>query len=85
MERSATGVTATAGGQALVNRMGAVLASYDLAMSDTRRVLRGEMDQLRIAYLPSAAQQYLSGPLREVRRSHPETVLKLVDLFPASK
>jgi DNA-binding transcriptional LysR family regulator len=85
LERSATGVTATAGGQALVNRMGAVLASYDLAMSDTRRVLRGEMDQLRIAYLPSAAQQYLSGPLREVRRSHPETVLKLVDLFPGEQ
>jgi DNA-binding transcriptional LysR family regulator len=85
LERSATGVTATAGGQALVNRMGAVLASYDLAMSDTRRVLRGEMDQLRIAYLPAAAQQYVKGPLREVRRSHPETVLRLVGLSPGEQ
>jgi DNA-binding transcriptional LysR family regulator len=85
LERMATGVSPTAGGQALAKRMGAVLASYDLAMSDTRRALRGETDQVRIAYLPSAAQQYLSGPLREVRRSHPKTVLKLVDLFPGEQ
>jgi DNA-binding transcriptional LysR family regulator len=85
LERMATGVSPTAGGQALAKRMGAVLASYDLAMSDTRRALRGETDQVRIAYLPSAAQQYLSGPLREVRRSHPETVLKLVNLSPGEQ
>ena len=85
LERMATGVSPTAGGQALAKRMGALLASYDLAMSDTRRALRGETDQLQIAYLPSAAQQYLSGPLREVRRSHPETLLKLVDLFPGEQ
>src|SRR5260221_12675532 len=65
--------------------MGAVLSSYDLAMSDTRRALRGETDQVRIAYLPDVAQQYLRGPLREVRRSHPETVLKLVGLSPGEQ
>ncbi len=85
LERMSTGVSPTAGGQALAKRMGPVLASYDLAMSDTRRALRGEMDQVRIGYLPSAAQQYLSGPLREVRRSHPKTVLKLVDLTPGEQ
>src|SRR5258708_20613410 len=85
LERMATGVRPTAGGQALAKRMGAVLASYDLAMSDTRRALRGETDQVRIGYLPSAAKQYLSGPLMEVRRSHPKTVLKLVDLFPGEQ
>src|SRR5258708_5233138 len=37
LERMATGVSPTAGGQALAKRMGAVLAAYDLAMSDTRR------------------------------------------------
>jgi molybdenum-dependent DNA-binding transcriptional regulator ModE len=47
LERMATGVSPTAGGQALANRMGAVLASYDLAMSDTCRALRGETDELR--------------------------------------
>jgi DNA-binding transcriptional LysR family regulator len=85
LERMATGVRPTAGGQALAKRMGAVLASYDLAMSDTRRALRGETDQLRIGYLPLAAKQYLNGPLKEVRRSHPETVLKLVALSPGKQ
>ena len=85
LERSATGVTATAGGQALVERIGAVLASYDLAISDTRRTLRGQTDQLRIAYLPSAAQGYLNGPLRVVRRSHPQTDFKLVNLSPGQQ
>jgi DNA-binding transcriptional LysR family regulator len=85
LERMASGVSPTAGGQALAKRMGAVLASYDLAVSDTRRALRGETDQLRIAYLPAVAQQYLKGPLREVRRSHPETVLKLVGLSPGKQ
>jgi len=85
LERMATGVSPTAGGQALAKRMGAVLASYDLAMSDTRRVLHGETNQLRVAYMPAAARQYLNGPLREVRRSHPETVLKLVGLLPGKQ
>jgi len=35
--------------QALAKRMGAVLASYDVEMSDTRRAFRGETDQVRIA------------------------------------
>ena len=69
LERMATGVSPTAGGQALAKRMGAVLASYDLAMSDTRRALRGETDQVRIAYFPDVAQQYLRGPLRGAAKS----------------
>jgi DNA-binding transcriptional LysR family regulator len=85
LERMATGVSPTAGGQALATSIGPVLASYDLAMSDTRRALRGVTDQLRIAYMPAVADQYLNGPLREVRRSHPETVLKLLGLLPGKQ
>jgi LysR family transcriptional regulator, benzoate and cis,cis-muconate-responsive activator of ben and cat genes len=54
-------------------------------MYATRRALRGETDQVRIAYLTAIAQQYLRGPLSEVRRSHPETVLKLVNLSPGEQ
>jgi DNA-binding transcriptional LysR family regulator len=86
LERMAIGVSPTTGGQTLAKRMGALLASYDLAMTDTRRALRGETDQVRIAYsLAVAAQQYLNGALREVRRSHPQTVLKLVNLVPGKQ
>jgi DNA-binding transcriptional LysR family regulator len=85
LERMSTGVRPTAGGQALATRMSAVLASYDVAMNDTRRALRGETDQVRIAYLASAPQQYLRGLLGEVRRSYPETDLKLVNLSPGEQ
>ena len=85
LERMATGVRPTAGGQALAERMGALLASYDLAIGETRRDLRGETDRVRIAYIPCTLQQYLNGPLREVRRSHPETLLKLVSLSPGKQ
>ena len=34
--------------------MSAVLASYDMAMNDTRRAFRGETDEVRIAYLATA-------------------------------
>jgi DNA-binding transcriptional LysR family regulator len=74
LERMSTGVRPTAGGQALAQRMSAVLASYDLAMNDTRRTLRGETDQVRIAYLATAPQRYLRGVLREVRRSYPKRI-----------
>src|SRR5258708_16387152 len=85
LERMATGVRSTAGRQALAERMGAVLASCDLAKSDRGGVVRGETEQVRIAYIPCAVQQYLRGPLREVRRSHPETLLKLVSLSPGKQ
>jgi DNA-binding transcriptional LysR family regulator len=85
LERRATGVSPTAGGQTLAKTMGTLLASYDLAMRDTRRALRGETDPVRIAYLPLFAKQYLCGPLREVRRSHRETVLRLVNLSPGKQ
>src|SRR5260370_8328061 len=84
LERMTTGVRPTAGGQALAKRMGALLASYDLAMSDTRRVLRGETDQVRIAYYLTT-RHYLNGALREVRRSQPQTDFKLVNLTPAEQ
>jgi len=41
LERMTTGVSPTAGGQELAKRIGALLASYDLAMSETRRALAG--------------------------------------------
>jgi DNA-binding transcriptional LysR family regulator len=41
---------------------------------------RGCRLQLRIGYLAARAQQYLSGAFSEVRRSYPETDLKLVNL-----
>src|SRR5260221_3869187 len=61
LERMATGVSPTAGGQAFAKRMGAVLACYDLAMSGTPRGLHQDPKQLRIAYMPAAGTHERNG------------------------
>src|SRR4029077_11323106 len=58
------------------------LADYDSTMSDVRRLVRGEGDQLSIGYLASAGQQYLGEPIRAVRRLHPKVKMKMLDLTP---
>src|SRR5260370_40555311 len=59
LERSSTGVQPTAGGYALAARMGKLLVSYDSAMLEVRRLVRGETERLRIGYLASAYEEYL--------------------------
>src|SRR3954464_7356717 len=51
LERSSTGVRPTSGGHALAAKMGTLLASYDSAKLEVRRLVRGESEQLRIGYL----------------------------------
>ena len=76
LERMATGVSPAAGGQTLPR--GWALCWRPLIWPST---IPGELyvgrHQVRIACVPSV-QRYLGRPLREVRRSHPQTVLKLM-------
>ena len=85
LERRSTGVQPTAGGYALAARMGKVLVSYDSAMLEVRRLVRGETEQLRIGYLASAFGEYLAPALEKVRQVHPRTKVKLLDLFPGEQ
>ncbi len=85
LERSSTGVQPTPGGRALAERMGALLASYDANLLAVRRIIRGEAKELRIGYLASAFQEYLAPALAELRRLHPDTKVKLLDLFPGEQ
>lgn len=85
LERTSTGVQLTAGGRALAAKMGAIIASYDRTMLEVRRLVRGEGGQLRVGYLASAVQEYLDAALKRVRRAHPETVLRLLDLSPGEQ
>lgn len=85
LERSSSGVRPTIGGHALVAKMGAFLASYDAALLEVRRIVRGESDQLRIGYLDSAFHEYLDPALHKLRRIHPGTKVKLLDLFPGEQ
>jgi DNA-binding transcriptional LysR family regulator len=85
LERSSTGVKPTAGGYALAASMGNLLASYDSAMTEVRRLVRGETERLRIGYLASTYEEYLAPALKRLRQLHPRIKVKLFDLFPGEQ
>jgi len=82
LERTSTGVRPTTGGHTLARKAKLLLADYDSTMSDVRRLVRGEGDQLSIGYLASAGQQYLGEPIKALRLLHPKVKMKMLDLTP---
>jgi DNA-binding transcriptional LysR family regulator len=82
LERTSTGVRPTTGGYTLAQKAKLLLDDYDSTMSDVRRLVRGEGEQLRIGYLASAGQQYLGEPIKALRRLHPKVKMKMIDLTP---
>jgi DNA-binding transcriptional LysR family regulator len=84
-ERTTSGIRPTDAGHALAASMPRVLAEYDAALAEARRLARGQRDFLRIGYLGSAAQSFLNPALAALRRSHPEVKTKLLDLSPGEQ
>ncbi len=82
LERETSGVKPTGLGHALVKAMQPLVESYDNTMADLRRQARGERSELRVGYLGSAAQSFLTPALATLRKSHPAARLKLHDLSP---
>jgi DNA-binding transcriptional LysR family regulator len=62
-----------------------MLVSYDSAMLEVRRLVRGETERLRIGYLASAYEEYLALPLKRLCQLHPRIKVKLFDLFPGEQ
>src|SRR5258708_28281120 len=85
LERTTAGVRPTAAGQALATSLPSVLADYDAAMAEARRLARGQRDLIRVGYLGSAAQIFLDPALSALRHSHPEVKVKLLDLSPGEQ
>ncbi len=85
LERSSAGVQPTDAGHALAERAQTVLADYDAAIAEARRLVRGQKEELRIGYLASAAQNFLNPALATLRRVHPEVKVKLLDLSPGEQ
>jgi len=85
LDRTSSGITLTPGGHALKSRINPVLSSYDRAVMEVRRIIRGEQNILRIAYLPSAAKEFLEDPLKRLRAEHPDVTVKLLDLSPGEQ
>lgn len=84
-ERSASGVALTATGHVLRERMTPLLAKFDAALGEVRKLARGQSAELRIGYIASAAHRYLNTPLAALRRRHPEVKVKLLDLSPGEQ
>lgn len=85
LERSATGVKATAAGHALAAKMRGVLRDYDDALAATKCLANGHAEALRIGFLMSAAQRYLHPALAILRQSHPQVRIATLDLTPGEQ
>jgi molybdate transport repressor ModE-like protein len=85
LERTSAGVRPTNGGHALAEKAKALLADYDSTMAEVRRLVRGESERLRVGYVASAVQEYLSPALALLRRTHPKVKIKMLDLTPAEQ
>ena len=85
LERTTAGVRPTDAGHALANSLPSVLAGYDSAIAEARRLARGQRDLIRVGYLASAAQSFLDPALSAIRRNHPEVKVKLLDLSPGEQ
>jgi DNA-binding transcriptional LysR family regulator len=82
LERTSAGVRPTSGGHALAARAKTLLADYDSAMAEVRRLVRGESERLRIGYIASAVQEYLGPALAALRRAYPKLKVKMLDQTP---
>jgi DNA-binding transcriptional LysR family regulator len=85
LERTPAGVRPTDAGHALASSVPRVLAEYDAAIAEARRLARGQRDLIRVGYLGSTAQMFLDPALSVMRRSHPEVKVKLLDLSPGEQ
>ena len=72
LERTSSGVRPTIGGQALARKARGLLADYDSVMAESRRLVRGESDCLRIGYVATAVHEYFGFALAELRRTYPK-------------
>jgi DNA-binding transcriptional LysR family regulator len=82
LERTSAGVSPTDGGRALAERAKTLLADYESAMAEFRRLNRGESERLRIGYIASAVQEYLGPALAVLRRAYPRLKVKMLDQTP---
>lgn len=85
LERTTTGIRATDTGHQLAASIAPVLEDYEHALSEARRLARGERDLIRIGYLGSAAQQFLDPALAALRKELPKVKTVLLDFSPGEQ
>ncbi|MDX2079868.1 MAG: LysR family transcriptional regulator [Terrimicrobiaceae bacterium] len=84
-ERGAWGARPTELGHAVEALFAPVVAGYDQAWEGAHRMAGGHRSRLRIGYLGSSANVYLTPALVELRKAFPDLALELRDLTPAEQ
>lgn len=85
LERGPWGVRPTDLGYEFLKQMKPVVAAFDLALSALQRSARGEREELRIGYLGSAANRFLTPALALARKQMPKLKFRFLDLSPAEQ
>jgi DNA-binding transcriptional LysR family regulator len=85
LERQTSGVKPTALGQKLLEATHPLIEQFDAVIADIRRGARGQQTELRVGYLGSAAERYLSPALSDMRQDFPEMKVHLLDLSPGEQ
>ena len=85
LERTTGGVRPTDAGNALASSLPSVLAEYDAAIAEARRLARGQRDLIRIGYLRSTGHMFLNPALSALRRTHPEVRVEPLALSPGEQ
>jgi DNA-binding transcriptional LysR family regulator len=81
-DRSGRTVTLTTAGTALLPEAQRLLVQTERALAAVRRIGAGEVGQLTVGFVPSAADSVLPGYLRAFRERHPDVELYLREMRP---
>jgi DNA-binding transcriptional LysR family regulator len=79
--RTTRRVELTQAGQVLLDHVGPILASIDIACEQTRRAGAGQVGELSIAYTPTVAAEALPLLAAQVHADHPTIKLQMVEMW----
>ena len=85
LERGSWGVRATDLGFKVREKMLPVIKAHDQAWAEVQASARGREAQLRVGYLGSTANRFLTGPLEHLRNEFPGLRLWLFDQTPVEQ
>jgi DNA-binding transcriptional LysR family regulator len=75
-------VSLTPAGQSFLRESGLLLAQAAEAAEKARRIARGEVGELTLAFMTAPTFAFLPALIREYRRLYPEVGLKIVEMHP---
>jgi DNA-binding transcriptional LysR family regulator len=84
-ERSERGVVLTAAGRVFSEGVQPHVDAIARVVQKARQTARGQHDALRVGYIASVAQRYLSPALRALRNSSPPVKVTLLDMTPSEQ